>query len=84
MIGTIIVEGFIYLLGIVFYLKTTRAKNNSGKFGFWALVVFLVLIYIANLFSPPPTDIVAVAWVGNLQWLFVGWAYWIDRNRTVR
>lgn len=82
--GTLLVEGFIYISGIVLYLKTTKAKNKVGKFGFWGLIVFLTFVYLANFFGPPPTDMVKVAWVGNLQWIIIGWAYWIDRNRTVR
>jgi len=25
-----------------------------------------------------------LAWVGEAQWLFVAWGYWIDRHRRVR
>jgi hypothetical protein len=82
-IGTVIVEGIIYIVGIILYLRTTQAKNRAGSLGFWGLVIFLAIIHIANLTGPPPPSVQMIAWAGQLQWLFVLWAYWVDRNRTV-
>lgn len=82
--GSLLVEGAVFIAGVAIYLRTTTAKNKTGIFSFWALTVFLVLIYIGNLFGPPPPSVSAIAWAGQLQWLFVIWAYWTDRNRTVR
>jgi FtsH-binding integral membrane protein len=79
--GSLLVEGLLFILGVALYARSTRAKNKKGKIGFWALVAFLVLIHLANLFGPPPPDITAIAWAGQLQWILVFWAYWIDRNR---
>lgn len=79
--GTLIVEGIIFAIGLWLYLRTTKAKNKSGQYGFWGLIIFLVAIYISNLFGPPPPSVSAIAWAGHLQWLFVIWAYWVDRNR---
>ncbi len=82
--GTILVEGIIFLAGIILYLRTTVANNNIGKYALWALIVFLLIIQIGNLFGPPPPNIEAIAWAGQLQWIFVIWAYWVDRNRTAK
>jgi len=79
--ATIILEGFIFLFGAYLYLKTTKAKNKTGIYSLWALLIFLVLMYISNLVGPPPTSIEAIGIVGNAQWLIILWAYWIDRNR---
>lgn len=81
--GTLIVETGLFVAGIAVYLKTTRAVNRAGKFGFLALAGVLFVIYLANLFGPPPPDITAIGYAGNLSWLFVIWAYWVDRNREV-
>jgi len=78
---TIIVEGFIFILGAYFYLSATKSKNKKGSYGAWSLLIFLVLIYVRNVFGTPPTDTNALAIVGMFQWLLVAWAYWIDRNR---
>jgi hypothetical protein len=79
--GTVVVEAGLFLAGIVIYLKATRGKDRIGTLGFWGLVMVLLGVYIANLFGPPPPEAQAIAVVGNLSWLFVLWAYWVDRHR---
>ena len=81
LIGTVIVEGLIFIGGFFIYLKSTKAKNKTGKYALWGLVIFLVAIYISNLFGPPPDSTGAIGIVGNAQWLIVLWGYWIDKNR---
>ena len=80
--GTILVEGAIFLLGVYFYSSVTKAKNKKGSFGFYGLVILLILIYVMNLFGPPPSDVEPIGYVGMAQWLFIIWGYWIDRNRS--
>jgi membrane-bound metal-dependent hydrolase YbcI (DUF457 family) len=82
--GSLLVEGALFLAGVVLYLRTTTPKNKTGIYSFWALIAFLVVIHVGNLFGPPPPSVSAIAWAGQLQWLFVIWAYWVDRNRTPR
>jgi len=79
--ATLIVEGLIFATGVFLYYKTTTAKNKIGTYSLIALVVFLVIIYLSNLFGPPPDSVEAIGIVGNAQWLIVLWGYWIDRNR---
>lgn len=78
---TIIVEGLIFVSGIFFYVKSTKAKNLRGNVVFWSLMAFLALAYIMNLTSPPPPSVKALGFVGLSQWLIIAWAYWADRNR---
>jgi FtsH-binding integral membrane protein len=82
--GTLAVEGLLFVAGLALYIRVTRPTNKAGRYGFWGLAAFLVLIYVANLFGPTPTSTTAIAWVGQLQWLLVIWAYWVDRHRTTR
>jgi membrane-bound metal-dependent hydrolase YbcI (DUF457 family) len=79
--GSLLVEGALFLTGVVLYARRTKAKNKKGIFGFWALVAFLALVHVANLFGPLPANTTDIAWAGQLQWLLVGWAWWMDRNR---
>jgi len=81
--GTILVEGGLFIFAIYYYLKVTKAKNKTGLWAFWALVVFLLLIYVSNLFGPPPPEVEPIAYIGFAQWLLIAWGYWIDRNREV-
>lgn len=83
-IGTIIVEGTIFGLGVYYYWKSTTAKNRKGEFGFWGLVIFLIIVYFMNMFGPPPESVEVLPFAGFALWLLVAWAYWIDRNREQR
>ncbi|TSA20714.1 hypothetical protein D4R75_07210 [bacterium] len=84
MIGTVIVEVGLYIAGIALYLRSTTAKDKIGSIGLWSLAGFLGLIYVGNLAGPPPPDISAIAIAGNSMWLFVAWAYWVDKHRIAR
>ena len=79
--ATIAVEVPLFILGLVLYLRATRARDRIGSIALWALVLFLAVVYIGNFTSPPPPNATAIGWVGLAQWLFVPWGWWIDRHR---
>jgi membrane-bound metal-dependent hydrolase YbcI (DUF457 family) len=81
LIGTIMLEGSLFAAGVYLYLKATRALNRTGVWALWTLVCFLAIIYITNLFGPPPSSVEPIGYIGLAQWLLVLWGYWIDRNR---
>jgi len=81
--ATLLLEGGLFAAGIVIYLRTTTARDRTGKIAFWALIVFLVTTYLLNLFGPPPppgSERVVVL-TALLLWLLVPWGYWIDLHR---
>jgi membrane-bound metal-dependent hydrolase YbcI (DUF457 family) len=79
---TIILESIIFIGGVYLYTRVTESKNKKGTIALISLVVFLGIIYIMNIVSPPPPDEKAIGYAGLLMWLFVAWGYWIDRNRS--
>jgi membrane-bound metal-dependent hydrolase YbcI (DUF457 family) len=82
--ATLAVEVPLFAVGIWLYTETTAPADRAGKWGLWALVAFLLAIYAGNLFGPPPPSVKAIGWVGQMQWLLVIWAYWLDRHRVDR
>lgn len=80
----IVIEGLIFFTGLLLYLQATTSKNKVGTYGFWAMIIFLIIIHIGNLFGSPPPSATAIAWVGESQWLVVIWAYWVDHNRSAK
>ena len=80
--ATIVVELLMFAAGIGLYLKTTRPVDRTGTWALAGLIVFLLLINVANMFGPPPPSVTAVAWSAQAVWLLVAWGYWIDRHRT--
>jgi len=79
--GTFIVELLVFAVGVVIYLRQTRAIDSVGKWSLWLLIGFLLVIYLGSLFGPPPPNVSTLAWVGQSQWLLLMWGYWIDRHR---
>ena len=82
--ATMAVEIALFVIGVAIYARTTRALNRRGAFALWALVVLLSIIYVTNLFGPPPPSVDFIKYLGITGWLFPVWAWWIDRNRELR
>ena len=81
---TLAVESALFIIGAAIYMSVTRARDVAGRAGLYALIVFMVAIYFAALYGPPPPSAAAIAGAGHLTWLFVFWAYWVDRHRAAR
>jgi hypothetical protein len=82
--GTIVVELLLFAAGVAMYVRQTAPRDRTGAVAFWALVSFLLLAWLANIFGPPPPSPEAVAWSVLVMWLLVAWGYWIDRHRVPR
>jgi hypothetical protein len=81
--ATITVELLIFIIGLTLYLRTTAPRDRAGSIGLWSLAMLLLVIYLANIFGPPPPSVGAVAWSAEAMWLLVIWAYWIDGHRVL-
>jgi len=79
--GTLLLELCLFLAGLFLYAGCTRARDRYGSYGLWSLAAVLLLIYAGNLFGPPPPSEAAIALAGNVSWVFVIWAYVVDRHR---
>lgn len=82
--ATLAVESLLFIAGATIYNSATRATDRVGTYGLWALIALLVAIYFAALYGPPPPSVSAIATAGHMSWLFVIWAYWVDRHRITR
>jgi hypothetical protein len=81
--ATIIVEGGMFVIGVVLYARTTVAKDRTGIYAFWAFVAFLALLYAGNAIDREPVSESAMGIVGLAAVIIVLWAYWINRHRSV-
>ena len=83
-LSTVVVEGMIFGLGVGLYARNTRARDRTGVFAFWSLVLVLILLYLGALVGPPPDSVKTLEISGFSLWLLVLWGYWIDRHREGR
>jgi hypothetical protein len=77
----IVVELALFAWGVSVYLSRTHARDRVGRFGLYALVLFLLALYAASVFSPPPSSVSALAWGAMIGWPLTLWPWWIDRHR---
>ena len=77
-------ELILFGVGIWLYLRHTRPLDRQGSVGFWALTLFLLVVYAANLLGPPPPSSAAVAWSAQALWLVIAWGFWVDHHREPR
>jgi len=82
--ATVLVEGLLFILAVVVYLRSTEATDRTGRIAFWAFVGLLVLLSVGNVIGAAPPNEGVIGWVGLATWLFVPWGYWIDRHRKMR
>jgi len=79
--ATLAVESVVFGAGLALYLRVTSARDRIGSIGLWTLVAFLLIVYLATSFGPPPPSAFAVAWSAEAMWLLVAWGYWVDVHR---
>ena len=77
---TLVVEGGLFLSGSFIYLRSTRENSKKGIILVGCFLGLLAAIYIMNSFGPPPPNEKMIAYAALLQWIFVGWGYWIDKK----
>ena len=80
------IEVPMFLAGAGLYLRATRPVDRRGRWGTWALLVFLLGFFLLDAAGgPPPPSWQAVAWLGLAGgWLLWLWGWWVDRHRERR
>lgn len=82
-LGMLIVEGGLWLAGIVIYERATRSRGRAGIWAFYVVVAMLTWLWIGSLNGAPPP--VPVTTVGKIDvvviGILIGWAYWVDHLR---
>ncbi|HJP60450.1 MAG TPA: hypothetical protein VJ865_10635 [Gemmatimonadaceae bacterium] len=79
---TYIIEFTIFLAGVSAYTRATRPVDRIGRFGWWIYVVLLGVLFVSSNGAPPPS-VSVLAWTALGIWLFVPWAWWIDKHRVL-
>jgi hypothetical protein len=83
----IVLESAIFIAGILLYWRAVRFQSWGQKISFTLLTLVLYAIYLGSVLGPAPapeTSGVAIATPALLMWLFVLWAWLLDRRVQVR
>ena len=80
--ATLALELAALAAGVAIYVRATKPRDRVGRIGLAALLAFLLVVYLASVFGPPPPNERAIAWSGLAMWLLVAWGAWVDRHRA--
>ena len=81
-LATMIVEAIVFVVGVVIYARSTAARDGVGRYGLWSLVAFLVVLYVASTYGPPPDTVRGLALAALIGWPLTVWPWWVDRHRA--
>jgi len=85
-IGMIVVEGLIWLGGVVIYVRATTSKKRLRTVVFWTGVAVLTWLWLFSLKGLPPPGTIEQVAISSLAFMSVTvvWAHWIDDMRVVK
>jgi hypothetical protein len=76
--ATLAVELTVFFAALLFYVRGARRTGVA----FWAMIAVLLVSYAGAAFGPPPPDVRTLAFSALAVWLFVFWAWWVDRGTS--
>ena len=83
--GMVVVEGLLWVAGVVLYERATRLRRRTGFWVMYIGVAILTWLWVASLSGAAPQ--VSMVTMGIIDLVFlavlVSWAYWVDRLRVV-
>jgi hypothetical protein len=82
--ATVILEGALFAVGLLLYVRSTEAIDRTGRYAFWSFILLALFLYAGAIVNPQPPTVQATAIGGLLQWLIIPWTYWIDRHRKFK
>ncbi len=79
--GTFLVEGALWVAGIVIYLRSQQFTSTARRIAFWALVLVFTLIWASGPWSPPPPSARALGLFALIGWIIIPWSAFADGGR---
>jgi len=82
--ATLLVEGSLWLAGIVAYRRGRGLEGRGAQLAFWSLIVVTTVMWAAGPWSPPPPSVKALGWLALIGWIVIPWAAFADRHSRVQ
>jgi membrane-bound metal-dependent hydrolase YbcI (DUF457 family) len=80
--GTLIVEGAMWVVGIVLFLRLRGRWTTTGKIAFWSFVAICTVMWASGPWGPLPPSEKALGYFSLIGWVIVPWAALADRRRV--
>jgi len=80
--ATLAVEGGLWLIAIVLYVKSTKPRTFAGTYVFWTGIALITALWYSNIAGPPPSNPRVAPFVTLFLFLMLtGWGYWMNSAR---
>jgi hypothetical protein len=80
---SILIEGLLFIIGVLIYIRSTSAKDKIGIIAFWCVIIFLLLTWIMSFFGSVPSNVMVLPISNQFQWIIILLAFWINRHREI-
>jgi hypothetical protein len=81
-LGLLIVEGGLWMIGIILYLRATHTRRFAAHLAFWTFIVVFTALWLLSFNGAPPPSVHVLVTVDLILFpILLCWAYWIDRLR---
>ncbi len=77
---TLAIEGAMWLIGIVLYLRLRPLHGWVSRVAFWSFVILSTLGWGIGPWGTPPPSPTALGWFAMIGWLMVPWAALFERR----
>lgn len=77
--ATFVVEGGMWIVGIVLYLRRRAPTRWVGPAALWSFVVITSVMWALSPWSAPPPNTQTLAWASLIGWITLPWAALADR-----
>jgi hypothetical protein len=79
---TLIVEGAMWVAGLVIYLRMPARRTVGSRIAFWSLVAVSTAMWASGPWGPLPPSEQSLGWFALIGWIIVPWAAFADRRQT--
>ena len=81
-LGLLLVEGGLWLAGIVLYVRATRARGLAGHLVLWIGVAIFTALWLLSFNGAPPPSMRLLVIVDLILFpVLLAWLYWVDSLR---
>ena len=81
-LGLLIIDGGLWVIGIVLYLRATHTRRFAGHLVLWTFIVVFAALWLFSFNGAPPPSVHVLVTVDLILFpIVLGWSYWIDRVR---
>src|SRR5262245_18652792 len=82
--ATLAIEGAAWIGTIIIYLRIARPRGRLGTAAFWIGIAVVTAAWIGNIAGPPPPNLSTIGFSSFTFFsLTVGWAFWMNRTRSI-